>query len=262
MRILPKALIAAGALTAGLSAPIAFAQTAPAAPAAAPAAPESTLAFKISAWTEYEYRGISQTSEKPAGQLNIDYGHPSGFYLGTFVSNIRWLKDAADVAGFTTNANIEWDIFGGYKFEPVKDLTVDVGYLRYEYPSSGDFNPKPNTDEIYVGATYGPVSVKYSYSINDTFGVPNSKGSDFIEANLAYPLTEKLTLTGNVGYQKYKNNNALSYTVYKIGAAYDLGSGFSVGGYYKSTDADEALYTYKGKDWGKARGVAFVAYTF
>lgn len=261
MRILPKALIAAGCLTATLAAPTAFAQTAPAAPAA-PAAPESTLAFKVSAWTEYEYRGISQTSEKPAAQLNIDYGHPSGFYLGTFVSNIKWLKDTASANGFSTNANIEWDIFGGYKFEVAKDVTLDVGYLRYEYPSSKDFNPKPNTDEVYVGATWGPLSVKYSYSFNDTFGVPNSKGSDFIEANVAYPLTEKLTLTGHVGKQTYKNNGALTYTVYKVGATYDFGGGFSAGGYYKDTNADEALYTVKGKDWSKGRGVAFVAYSF
>ncbi len=257
MRNLSKALLVAGVLASSL----AQAQT-PAPAAAAPAAPESTLAVKLSLYSEYEYRGISQTSEKPAGQLNIDYGHPSGFYLGTFVSNVKWLKDAAEVGGFSTSAKIEWDIFGGYKFEPIKDVTLDVGYLRYEYPSSGAFSPKPNTDEVYLGASYGPVSAKYSYSINDTFGVPNSEGSYFIEANLAYPLTEKLTLTGNIGYQKYKNNNSLSYTVYKLGLAYDLGSGWGVGGYFKDTDADSALYTYKGKDWGKARAVGFVSYTF
>ena len=257
MRNLPTALAAAGLLAASMTAPQAFAQ------AAAPAAePASSLAFKLSAYTEYEYRGISQTSEKLAGQLNIDWSHPSGFYLGTFVSNIKWLKDAAEVGGFSTSANIEWDIFGGYKFEVVKDVTLDVGYLRYEYPSSGAFNPKPNTDEIYVGASYGPVSVKYSYSVNDTFGVINSEGSDFIEANIAYPLTEKLVLTGHIGHQKYKNNKPLDYTVYKIGATYDFGDGWNAGGYYKDTDAESALYTYKGKDWGKGRLVAFVSKTF
>lgn len=257
MRNLPKALAAAGLLAASMTAPQAFAQ------AAAPAAePASSLAIKLSAYTEYEYRGISQTSEKLAGQLNVDWSHPSGFYLGTFVSNIKWLKDAAEVGGFSTSAKIEWDIFGGYKFEVVKDVTLDVGYLRYEYPSSGAFNPKPNTDEIYIGASYGPVSVKYSYSVNDTFGVVNSEGSDFIEANLAYPLTEKLTLTGHVGHQKYKNNKPLDYTVYKLGVSYDAGDGWNVGGYYKDTDAESALYTYKGKDWGKGRLVAFVSKTF
>ncbi|HLX21794.1 MAG TPA: TorF family putative porin, partial [Usitatibacter sp.] len=48
-------------------------------------APDYTLAFKLALYSEYEYRGISQTSEKPAGQLNIDFTHKSGFYIGTFL---------------------------------------------------------------------------------------------------------------------------------------------------------------------------------
>ena len=42
----------------------------------------------------------------------------------------------------------------------MKDVTLDVGYLRYEYPSSSDFNPKPNTDEVYIGAAYERLSAK------------------------------------------------------------------------------------------------------
>jgi uncharacterized protein (TIGR02001 family) len=272
MRYLTKAFVLAGITSAMLAAPLARAQTpAPAAaPAPAPAAAEtSPLTIKFSGYTEYEYRGISQTSEKPAAQLNIDYAHPSGFYLGTFVSNINWLKDTASAGGFSTSAQIEWDLFGGYKFEVAKDWTLDLGYLRYEYPSSGAFNPKPNTDEVYVGVTYGPATLKYSYSFNDTFGVPNSKGSDYIELSVAYPATEKITLTGVLGKQRYDgnqpggfDNNRLSYTVWKLGGVYDFGGGWNAGAYYKGTDADSALYTVKGKDWGKDRLVAFVSYSF
>jgi uncharacterized protein (TIGR02001 family) len=268
MRYLPKALVLAGVTMAALAAPLAQAQTpAPAAPAAP--AGEAWPTVKLSAYSEYEYRGISQTSEKPAGQLNIDWAHSSGFYLGTFVSNIKWLKDTAEVNGFSTSANIEWDIFGGYKFEPVKDWTVDVGYLRYEYPSSGAFNPKPNTDEVYLGVSYGPATLKYSYSFNETFGVPDSKGSDYIELSVNYPIIDKVTLNGVLGKQRYDgrqsngfDNNNLSYTVWKLGATYDFGNGFNVGAYYKGTDADSALYTVKGKDWGKDRLVGFVSYAF
>src|SRR5665647_2290401 len=70
-----------------------------------------TLVPKISVYSEYEYRGISQTSEKPVLQFNLDYTHPSGFYLGTFLSNIKWLKDTAKAGGFSTNAQVEWDLF-------------------------------------------------------------------------------------------------------------------------------------------------------
>jgi uncharacterized protein (TIGR02001 family) len=265
MTLLPKVLALAVALASGA----AFAQTAPAPAPAAPPTPEHSFTGKVALYSEYEYRGISQTSEKPAVQLNLDYAHSSGLYAGTFLSNIKWLKDTAEVGGFDTDAKIEWDLYGGYKFEVVKDVTLDIGYLHYEYPSSGAFNPKPNTDEVYIGASYGPATLKYSYSFNDTFGVPNSKGTDYLELTVNYPIVDKVTLNGTLGYQHYKgtqsngfNNDDLSYTVYKLGATYDFGNGFNAGAYYKGTDASESLYTYKGRDWGKDRLVAFVSYSF
>ena len=269
MKKAPKALLLAGLTGLAFAAGIARAQTpAPAPePAAAPApdAPAQAFAVKLGLWTEYEYRGISQTSEKPAVQLNLDYTHPSGFYLGTFLSNIKWLKDTAEVNGFNTSAGVEWDIYGGYKYEFVKDWTLDVGYLRYEYPSSSDFNPKPNTDEVYVGVSTGPWAAKYSYSINNTFGVPDSKGSDYIEVDYNQPITmvsDKLTFNGVVGHQRYNHNESLSYTVWKAGATWDFGGGWNAGGYVKGTDAHHDLYTVKGKDWSKTRAVGFVTYTF
>ena len=265
MKHTPKVLLLAALTGLALASTIARAEDAPAAAPAAAPAPENTLAWKLGLWSEYEYRGISQTSEKPALQLNIDYTHTSGFYLGTFLSNIKWLKDTAEVGGFSTNASVEWDIYGGYRYEFVKDWTLDVGYLRYEYPSSSDFNPKPNTDEVYVGVSTGPWSAKYSYSINNTFGVPNSKGSDYIEVDLNQPLamiSDKLTFNGVLGHQTYAHNESLSDTVWKAGATWDFGGGWNAGGYVKGTDAHHDLYTLKGKDWSKTRLVGFVTWTF
>src|SRR6185295_16697197 len=169
MKTNSKHVALAGAVALWLGSYQAMAQQA--APAAAPEpAPENTLVPKVSLYSEYEYRGISQTAEKPAAQFNLDYTHTSGFYLGTFVTNIKWLKEAAKAGGFITSAKIEWDIFGGYKFEVVKDVTVDVGYLRYEYPSSGAFDPSPNTDEFYLGVSSGPFSAKYSRTTSNLFG--------------------------------------------------------------------------------------------
>ncbi|MGZ5573387.1 MAG: TorF family putative porin, partial [Usitatibacter sp.] len=59
-----------------------------------------------------------------------------------------------------------------------------------------------------------------------------------------------------------RHNNFLSYTVWKGGATWDFGGGFTAGAYYKGTDAESVAYTVKGKDWSKGRAVAFVAYSF
>jgi len=257
MRKLPKALLLAGV------------GVLPFLPGAAlgEETPEHSFTGKVALYSEYEYRGISQTSEKPALQLNLDYAHKSGLYIGTFLSNIKWIKDTAEVNGATSDANIEWDIYGGYKWEVVKDWTLDLGYLHYEYPSSKDIPGvmvKPNTDEVYAGISYGPATLKYSYSVGDTFGVPNSKGSDYTELSVNWPLPsiEKLTVNGVLGHQNYRHSSQLSYTVWKIGATYDFGGGFNAGAYYKGTDAEESLYAVNGKDWSKDLLVAFVSYSF
>ncbi|MBL8517314.1 MAG: hypothetical protein JNM76_10145 [Betaproteobacteria bacterium] len=252
MNTLKKALALTGVATLGAATSLAH------------AADEHTLATKVSLFSEYEYRGITQTSEKPALQLNVDYSHSSGFYLGFFGTNIKWLKDYKDEGFVSKDAKVELDFFGGYKFEVVKDLTLDVGYLRYEYPNMKALPglPKANTDEIYLGATYGPVTLKYSHSTSDLFGYFDSKGSTFIEANFSQEIAPKLTLVGNIGRQKIKNNEAYNYTVYKIGMNYDLGNGWTTGGYVKDTNAKSDLYTVKGKDWGKSRLVAFVSKSF
>jgi uncharacterized protein (TIGR02001 family) len=253
-------------LASSLSALSAYAQ----APAAAPATPEHTLVPKISIYSEYEYRGISQSSEKPALQFNLDYSHSSGLYLGTFVSTIKWLKDYKDVGLVQDDSPVEIDLFGGFK-KDFGGVLFDVGYLRYEYPGAKAIPkfPKPTTNEIYVGAGFGPVSAKYSYSLGGTFGVPISKGSDFFEINLSQEVAPKITLIGNVGRQRYKGNfegfdnkKEYTYTVWKLGANYDIGDGWTAGAYFKDTNAKSRNYTYKDRDWSKGRLVAFVSKAF
>ena len=264
-----------------------FALTAAHAQQAAPPAPEHTLATKVSLYSEYEYRGISQTSEKPAVQLNLDYSHTSGFYLGAFLSNISWIKDtksavqqglppstiAVPVSLSGSAGGVELDLFGGYKFEIVKDITLDVGYLRYEYIGSDALNvrignttavalAKPSTNEVYVGIAGGPFSAKYSYSTGDTFGAVNSKGSTFTEFNWSQEVLPKFTMNAQIAKQTFKNNSPLTYTVYKLGGTYDFGSGWNAGAYYKATNAIKASYTYLHHDWSENRLVAFVSKSF
>ena len=253
-------IAAAAALVSGT----ALAQSAP------PASPHS-FTGKIALFSEYEFRGQTQTAEDPALQATLDYAHASGFYLGTFLTNIKWLKETGDVLGTPIDGDIEWDIYGGYKWGFADGWTLDVGYLRYEYPGSngvpGAF-VKPNTDEVYAGVSYGPATLKYSYGVSEIFGVIDSEGSDYLELTVNYPIMDKLTLNALVGHQRYAgtqngfDNSNFDYTVWKLGATYDFGNGFTAGGYWKDTDADPQYFTFKGKEWTKGRAVAFVAWSF
>jgi uncharacterized protein (TIGR02001 family) len=84
-------LVVAGVLA--VSASHLFAQTA--APAAEPAAaaapaptPDWTITGNAGLFSDYRFRGISQTDKKPAFQGGFDVAHSSGFYLGNWNSNI------------------------------------------------------------------------------------------------------------------------------------------------------------------------------
>src|SRR5688500_17951677 len=80
-------------------------------PAAAPAAPEPqpdwTFTGNAGIFSDYRFRGISQTNRKPAFQGGFDVAHASGFYAGNWNSNV----DSA----FYNGANLEMDFYGGYK---------------------------------------------------------------------------------------------------------------------------------------------------
>jgi uncharacterized protein (TIGR02001 family) len=246
----------------------AWAQTTPApAPAASAPEPDWTFTANVGIFSQYVFRGISQTNEKPAIQGGFDVAHKSGFYAGTWASNISWISDGLPDA----SVSMEWDFYGGYKFALPSDFSGDVGVLQYYYPGSYPAGAtKADTTELYASLGWKFLSVKYSYVVGDkTFGFPDSRGSDYIEGNISYDVIDKVndvigkvTLIGHVGHQRYKNAGDFSYTDWKGGVQADV-SGFNVGVYVTGTDADSALYTNRfGKDISDTQVVGFVQKTF
>ena len=218
----------------------------------------SPLSFNVSLTSDYRYRGISQTRLKPAIQGGVDYALPAGFYVGAWASNIKWIKD------FGGDAGIEIDIYGGYKREIVKDLSLDVGFLTYQYPSN-KLNPSANTTELYGALTYGPATVKYSHAVTNTFANADSKNSFYMEAAASFEVGAGITVTPHVGYQRIKGpfQTPGTYTDYSVTGSMDL-SGFIVSAAVIGTDADKAFYSspVNGKELGKPTLVLAVKKTF
>lgn len=219
------------------------------------ATPESSLSFNVGATTDYRYRGISQSRLKPAVQGGIDYADKSGFYVGAWGSSIKWIKDAGG------DASAELDLYAGYK-GAVGDVSYDLGFLRYEYPSN-QLAVSANTNEIYGAATFGPATLKYSHAISNLFGFANSKNSYYVDLSGTFDLGGGFSLVPHVGYQSVKNNGANSYTDYALTLGKDLGNGLSATAALVGTDADKALYvTPAGKFTGKTGLVVGLKYAF
>jgi uncharacterized protein (TIGR02001 family) len=224
--------------------------------AAAPAPePESTLAFNVGAVTDYRYRGISQSRLKPALQGGIDYSHKSGFYVGTWASYIKWIKDAGG------GGNAEIDIYGGYK-NSYNDIGYDIGVLTYQYPSN-NLAVSPNTTELYAAGTFGPATLKYSHSVTNLFGFSDSKNSGYLDLSATFDVGSGWSVTPHIGHQAVKHNGAFSYTDYAVTLGKDFGSGLSASAAVVGTDAGSGMYVSpSGKNLGKSGLVLGVKYTF
>nr|WP_315401811.1 TorF family putative porin [uncultured Duganella sp.] len=246
-------LIAALTLAfASLSASVAQAQDAPSAPAAEPV-PDNQISYNVGVVSDYRYRGISQTRLNPALQGGVDYvNNPTGFYLGTWASTIKWVKDGGG------DADLEIDIYGGKRGEITKDFTYDVGGLYYVYPSN-QLATNANTFELYAQIGAGPFSVKYSHSTSNLFGTADSKNSGYVDAQFNQDLYDGYILNLHAGHQNVKNNGALSYSDYKIGFTKDFGVvTLALAAVFTNTDA----YVGRDKNLGKTGAVLTISKTF
>ena len=245
-------------------------------------APDYTLAYSAGVVSDYRFRGISQTSFKPALQLGVDFAHKSGFYAGAFGSNVDWVKQFNGA----TKGSYELDLFGGYKGSITKDIGFDVGVIAYIYPgnNSGVANaPKgiaagqysnANTNEFYLGLSYNVASFKYSRSMGDFLGNVRSGGSQYFDLSANFDLGNGLTLTPHLGYQKVPNANtatstdgkAANYSDYSLTLAKDLGNGLSVTGAVIGTNTSKGAGTFyrdsNNKDLGKSALVVGLKYSF
>ena len=145
------------------------------------------ISGNVALTTDYRFRGISQTDRNPAVQGGFDWSHDSGFYLGTWGSNV-------DFAG-----SLELDYYGGYAGDINDNLSFDVGAIYYDYPGDGG-----NLEfwEVYGGLSgdLGPVSLSgtVSYS-NDYFG--ESGDAFYYDLGASYDLPAEFSLAAHYGYQ-------------------------------------------------------------
>jgi uncharacterized protein (TIGR02001 family) len=202
------------------------------------AEPENTLSYNIGATTDYRFRGISQSSFKPAVQGGADFSHKSGAYVGVWGSNVNWVKDFAGA----TDGSLEVDLYGGYKGELAKDLGFDVGVIGYLYPSNNAAT-NANTTEIYAALTYGLVTAKYSRSLTNFVANANSTGSQYLEIAATFDLGNGFSLTPHIGRQMIPNQTTSGdYTDYSLTLGKDFGNGISASVSAVGTDAKDDFY--------------------
>lgn len=140
-------------------------------------------------FTDYRFRGVSQTGQEPAIQGGIDWAHDSGFYIGGWGSNV----DFAD-------AHMELDVYAGYA-NSVGNFSYDVAFLYYWYPGARR-NQNFDYYEFALGLGYdlevASLSASFAYS-PDNFGATGD--ALYLEGGVSVPLPYDFALDATLGYQ-------------------------------------------------------------
>jgi uncharacterized protein (TIGR02001 family) len=226
--------------------------------------PDYTLSYNVGVVSDYRYRGLSQSARKPALQGGVDFAHKSGFYLGTWASTIRWIKDTAP----GLKGSVEVDLYGGYKGSITDTFSYDVGGLAYWYPRNNYDNvtgEDANTFELYGAVSAGPATVKYSHALTTLFGAANSKNSGYLDLSATFDVGNGISIVPHVGWQKIRNFG--TYMDYSLTAAKDFSglvlSAGVVGTNWKHHFGFPATLPGSGtKDLGKAALVVGLKKTF
>lgn len=90
----------------------------------------------------YIWRGLTQSINESVVQGGLDYADESGFYVGTWVSNVSYDSDDA--------YSYEHDLYAGFAGE-ANGFTYDIGYLYYNYDANAGFD---------FGEIYGTIGVE------------------------------------------------------------------------------------------------------
>lgn len=201
------------------------------APLAVHAQSPHAFSANVGLFTDYLFRGISQTNGNPAVQGGFDYSYDTGSfadpYVGVWASNVDFGNN---------DENIEIDFYGGFTGEFSGGLGWDAGVLYYHYPASDELAGDPDYIEGYGGLSYTfagtlePTISTYFYYSPDFFG--ETGDAIYVTPTLDLSLPHGFGLSFGYGYQDVDDIG--DYQHWNVGLSKDIGI-FSLGLTYSDT---------------------------
>ena len=170
-------------------------------------------------FSDYVFRGVSQTEEHPALQGNFDWNHEKGYYLGVWGSNVNFADG--------DQANIEMDWYAGVARE-YYGITFDVGAVYYSYPGANE-----DIELDYFEYKFGMSRDFSLVSMSGTvFYTPENTGSSgnatYVSYDAGLPLLQGISLSAHIGYQWLTDETTATRPDY---ADWSLGLGYSTNGF-------------------------------
>lgn len=171
-----------------------------------------SFSANIGAVSNYVWRGVTQSDDKAAIQGGLDVAHESGFYAGTWASNIDWGPDYS--------ANYELDFYAGYDFSlPDENASLGLNTIYYAYPGNevaGSHDDNVDFWEIGISGGYDFGAAALSGGIQYTVwgGDANqdalfSDGDLYYSAALDFPLPQDFGFGVFLGYYDFQHDREM-----------------------------------------------------
>ena len=199
------------------------------------AASYAEVTANAAASSNYLWRGVTQTSDNAQVSGGIDYSHESGFYAGTWASNVDF---GGDKPGY------ELDFYAGFAGE-MGEFGYDVGYVYYAYPDAVD---SIDFGELYGALSWNWLEGKVSYLSNAQSGASSEEDLLYVELNATFEILKETELTLHIGNSMGDTVTEWfgeddSYIDYGVSIAK---GGFTFGVAQTDLDADDDLKVYVG----------------
>jgi len=143
-------------------------------------ADEWTANFAAS--NNYIWRGLTQSVNEAAISGGIDFAADSGFYAGTWASNVSYAAD--DVYSY------EHDMYAGFAGE-AGGISYDIGYLYYNYDAEAEFD----FGEVYGSIGFGAFTLGLNVLANTE--ADEGPGQDFGFGEATYLYADYTTEVGD-----------------------------------------------------------------
>lgn len=168
-----------------LAASPAHAREAPVPGETAPVEIELTMA----AASDYRFRGVSLTNQKPALQVELSAAHETGLYVAFFGSNV------ASNGG----AGLEADFGIGYAVQ-AGPIAIEISAMHYMYPGSGQDNYTELSGRLSTNA--GPLELGLTAAYAPPQDALGRQDNRYFSLDAKLPIEHTpVSLTGSVGIE-------------------------------------------------------------
>ena len=172
-------------------------------------ASSSPFTWNAAVASEYLFRGISQTDDRPAIQLGADYSFSNGIYVGTWASNVH----------FGEGTDAEVDTYIGFNKDLSDTVNADLMLTRYNYVG------EPDGVNYAYNELIGKIEFNEQYAV--TLGYTNNflnldEDSLYVGVAGSWELGRDINLSASAGYTK-SHGDLPSYADYSVGLDRNFG---------------------------------------